>query len=62
LKNKPLAKKILELIGYGFIKYEPKRNACILTISPLKGLLLLIEMFSGELRTPKIMQLYKLID
>jgi hypothetical protein len=62
LKNKPLAKKILELIGYGFIKHKPKRNTCILTISPVKGLKLLIKMLNGEFRTPKVIQLYNLID
>jgi hypothetical protein len=38
LKNEPLAKKLLEIIGYGFIRYKPKDNACVLVISPVKGL------------------------
>ena len=62
LKNEPLAKKILELIGYGFIRYKPKQNACVLTISPVKGLKILIKMLNGEFRTPKIIQIHNLID
>jgi LAGLIDADG endonuclease/Cytochrome C and Quinol oxidase polypeptide I len=62
LKNEPLAKKLLEIIGYGFIRYKPKDNACVLVISPVKGLKKIIEYINGELRTPKIIQLNNLID
>jgi hypothetical protein len=57
-----LAKNLIELIGYGFIRYKPKNNACVLVVSPVKGLKILIELINGELRTPKIIQLYNLID
>jgi hypothetical protein len=62
LKNEPLAKKLLEIIKYGFIRYKPKDNACVLVISPVKGLKKIIECINGELRTPKIVQLHYLID
>jgi hypothetical protein len=62
LKNEPLAKKLLEIIGYGFIRYKPKDNACVLVVSPIKGLKFIIECINGELRTPKIIQLHNLID
>lgn len=62
LKNEPLAKKLLGIIGYGFIRYKPKDNACVLVISPVKGLKKVIELINGELRTPKIIQLHILID
>ena len=62
IKNEPLAKKLLEIIGYGFIRYKPKDNACVLVISPVKGLKFIIECINGELRTPKIIQLHNLID
>jgi hypothetical protein len=62
LKDEPLAKKLLEIIGYGFIRYKPKNNACVLTISPVKGLKKIIQHINGELRTPKIHNLYYLID
>jgi hypothetical protein len=62
LKNEPLAKKLLEIIGYGFIRYKPKDNACVLVVSSVKGLKKIIEYINGELRTPKIIQLHTLID
>ena len=62
MKNEPLAKKLLEKIGYGFIRYKPKNNACVLTVSPVKGLKFIINCINGELRTPKIIQLHILID
>ena len=62
LKNEPLAKKLLELIGLGFIRYKRQDNACVLTVSPVIGLKKLVYLINGELRTPKIHQLHKLID
>lgn len=62
MKDEPLAKKLLEIIGFGFIRYKPKHNACVLTISPVKGLKKIVEYINGELRTPKIIQLHTLID
>ena len=62
LKNEPLAKKILEIIEYGHIRYKPKENACVLIVSPVKGLKKIILLINGELRTPKVHQLHKLID
>jgi hypothetical protein len=62
LKNEPLANKLLDIIGYGHIIYKPKNNACVLIVSPVKGLNVLIKYINGELRTPKIIQFYNLID
>ena len=62
LKNEPLAKKLLDIIQYGHIAYKPKDNACVLTVSPVKGLNRVVRLINGELRTPKINQLYLLID
>jgi len=62
LKNEPLAKILLKIIGYGHIRYKPKDNACVLIVSPVKGLKKIIKLINGELRTPKIHQLHKLID
>nr|YP_010216384.1 hypothetical protein LK039_mgp02 [Ulva intestinalis]UBR43405.1 hypothetical protein [Ulva intestinalis] len=62
IKNKPLAQKLLSKIGYGFIRYKTKHNACVLTVSQVKGLKVLINMINGKFRTPKINQLYLLID
>jgi len=62
LKNEPLAKKLLDIIEYGHIAYKPKNNACVLTVSPVKGLKRIVRLLNGEMRTPKINQLYLLID
>jgi len=62
LKNEPLAKKLLELIGHGYIKYKIKQNVCILIVSKVKGLKILIKKLNGEIRTPKYVQFYNLID
>lgn len=62
LKNEPLAKRLLDLIGSGFIRYKIKNNACVLIVSPVVGLKKIVSLINGELRTPKIHQLHKLID
>lgn len=62
LKDKALADKLLDSLGYGFIRIKLKENACVLTISPLKGLINVIHLLNGNMRTPKIHQLYSLID
>lgn len=62
MKNEPLAKKLLELIGSGFIRYKLQDNACVLVVSPVIGLKKIVNLINGELRTPKIHQLYALID
>jgi hypothetical protein len=62
LKNEPLANKLLDLIGSGFIRYKTKDNACVLVVSPVIGLKKIVSLINGELRTPKIHQFHKLID
>jgi len=62
MKNESLAKKLIELIGSGFIRYKLQDNACVLVISPVIGLKKIVDLLNGELRTPKIHQLHSLID
>ena len=62
LKNEPLAKKLLEIIGSGFIRYKTRDNACVLVVSPVIGLKKVVHLLNGELRTPKICQFHNLID
>jgi len=62
LKNEPLAIRLLNLIGSGFIRYKIKDNACVLTVSPVIGLIKIVSLINGELRTPKVHQLHKLIE
>lgn len=62
LKNKTLVEKLIGIIGYGVVLYRPNSNSCILVINSVKGLKKIIKHINGELRTPKINQLYDLID
>jgi hypothetical protein len=62
LKDYPLAEKILNQIGQGFIRQKPKQNACVVTVSSVKGLKRVIHMINGKMRTPKIYKLGLLID
>lgn len=62
MKNEPLAKKLLELVGSGFIRYKLQDKACVLVVSSVVGLKKIVNLINGELRTPKIHQLYTLID
>lgn len=62
IKNLPLAQKLLSKIGSGFIRYKTKNNACVLTVSSVKGLKWVTAMTNGKLRTPKIYQMHLLID
>jgi hypothetical protein len=62
IKDAPLAIKLLSIIEYGDIAYRPKKNTCILTVSEVKGLVKIINLINGELRTPKIYQVNLLID
>lgn len=61
-KDYPLAKKILDRIGEGFIRHKPKQNACVFTVSSVKGLKKIIHMINGKMRTPKIYKVGLLID
>ncbi len=62
LKDAPLAMKLLSMLEYGHLAYRPKNNACILIVSEVKGLVKIINLINGQLRTPKINQNYLLID
>ena len=62
LKDSALAEKILHQIGQGFIRIQPKQNACVFTVSSVKGLKKIVNMINGKMRTPKIYKLGLLID
>lgn len=61
-KDLPLALKIQAVLGTGNIYKVKGRNAYNYVISNLEGLLKIIDLINGKMRTPKIEQLYKLID
>jgi LAGLIDADG endonuclease len=60
MKNEPLALRLLELIGSGFIRYKLQDNACVLVVSSVVGLKKIVHLVNGEFRTPKIHQLYSI--
>ncbi len=61
IKDRPLAAKLLNLLGKGTI-VPRSGNSIELRISSKKTLCSIIELINGKFRTPKIDQLYKLID
>ena len=62
LKDLPLALMIQKVLGEGSLARKKGVNAYILTINSYKGLILIISLLNGNMRTPKIKSLYKLID
>jgi hypothetical protein len=56
IKDKPLAIHLQKTLGYGFIRIKTSNNAVVLTVSPIKGLILIMNLMSPFLRTPKIIQ------
>jgi len=61
-KDIPLALIIQKNLGVGNIYKIKGRNAYNYTISDFKGLLKVVNLINGYMRTPKVIQLYKLID
>src|SRR5260370_20840571 len=61
IKDRPLAEKLLSLLGKGSI-VKRSGNSIELRFSSKKTLCNIIELINGKFRTPKIDQLYKLID
>uniref|UniRef100_UPI0021158680 hypothetical protein n=1 Tax=Aspergillus sclerotioniger TaxID=319627 RepID=UPI0021158680 len=62
LKDLPLALMIQKELGFGSLSRKKGVNAYILTINNYEGILLVISLLNGNMRTPKIHSLYKLID
>ncbi len=62
LNDLPLALLIQKELKHGSLFRKKGVNAYILTINNNEGLLLLINLINGNMRTPKIYSLYKLID
>jgi hypothetical protein len=61
LKDKPFAVKLLGMIGKGFIA-KRKTSSIELRFSSKVSLCRIITLINGKFRTPKIDQLFKLID
>ena len=62
LKDLPLALIVQKELGVGSLSRKKGVNAYILTINSYKGILLVISLINGKMRTPKIYSLNALID
>jgi len=56
-KEFPLAQAIQKALGTGSIARKKKANAYVLTVNDFNGLFLLISLFNGNMRTPKLLEL-----
>ena len=62
LKDLPLALLIQKEIGHGSISKKKGANAYIYTVNNLEGLILLVSLLNGNMKTNKIEVLHRLID
>jgi Cytochrome C and Quinol oxidase polypeptide I/LAGLIDADG endonuclease len=62
LKDLPLALLVQKTIGHGSLSRVKKSNAYVLTINSNEGLILIINLINGKMRTPKMYILHNLID
>ena len=63
LKDKPLAIKIQEKLGFGTISINLKReNSCVLNFYSQKDIIYILNNINGKMRTKKINKLWDLID
>ena len=62
LKDLPLALLIQKELGHGSISRKKGQNAYIYTVNNLDGLLLLVSLLNGNMKTNKIYALHRLID
>jgi hypothetical protein len=62
LKDLPLALMVQKTIGFGSLIRKKGVNAYILTINNQVGLFEIVQLLNGNMRTPKIQSLYRLIE
>lgn len=62
LMDLPLALKVQETLGHGSISRKKSKNAYIFTVNSKVGLLKVINLINGNLKTDKIAALSKLIE
>lgn len=62
LRDLPLALIIQQKLSHGSISRKKGVNAYVLTINSYEGIILIVNIINGYMRTPKINALYKLID
>jgi hypothetical protein len=62
LKDLPLALLIQKNLGFGSLQRKKGINAYVLVINNHEGILKIVNLLNGNMRTPKIQSLFKLID
>lgn len=62
LKDLPLALLIQKELGHGSISRKKGLNAYIYTVNNIEGVMLLISLLNGKMKTNKILALHSLID
>ena len=62
IKDLPLAVKLKEVIGFGWIRIKKEDNACVLTFHTIEGLTYIVSLINSYLRTPKLIKFNELID
>lgn len=62
LHDLPLAKKLQQVLGCGFIQKPKKGNYYLFEIQNINGLLTVVNLINGKMRTPKIEALNRLIN
>jgi len=62
LKDLPLALLIQKELGNGSVSRKKNTNAYVYTVNNLDGLLLLVSLLNGNMKTNKIHTLHRLID
>jgi len=62
IRDLPIAVLIQRELGFGSVSQSKKTNACRLTIKNAVGLVTMVELMNGYLRTPKLVMFNRLID
>ena len=62
LRDFPLALMIQSKLGHGSISKKKGSNAYVLSINKFEGIIFVVHIINGYMRTPKIYALYRLID
>lgn len=62
LKDLPLAEKLKDVLGHGWIRIKKEDNACVLIFHTKDGLIFIISLMNFYLRSPKLLKFNELID
>lgn len=62
LKDLPLAERLKDVLGFGWIRIKKKENACVLVFHTIDGVIFVVSLMNSYLRTPKLSKFNILID